>query len=78
LLRVITGKRAVFTVAKRNKRMWIDAPNDASYTPPDFVRPPDRKAFQDLADRLTAVGKRDIFAIAEFEYRYTPNKRRPR
>ena len=66
-----------FTVAKRHRRVWIDCDGEPIYTPPNFVRIPDRAAIACLADAMNAVGRYDIMAIADFEYRYTPNKKRP-
>jgi hypothetical protein len=66
----------MFTVVKRNKRMWIDQDGQPSYTPPNFIRLSSRFPLQCLAAVLNAVEHRDINLIVEFEALY--NSRKPK
>jgi hypothetical protein len=67
----------VFEVVKRNKRMHIVWSRDGRsiYTPPNFVRVPNRQALKFLATEMVgecaASGKYPIASIMEFEGRFS-------
>ena len=65
---------------KINKRLVIvDAAGQIIYSMPFWVRVPDRRCLQELADRFNELGSNDIAAIVEFETRYsTVKKKDPR
>lgn len=64
-----------YDVVKRNKRLYIQRYEDKLlvYSPPDFIRIPNRQALQDLADEFTQ-GRPYIEAIMAFETAYSPRK----
>ena len=59
----------MFTVLKRDKRLWIVCGELRTYTPPDFLRHKikDRGVMQQLADAFNAAGEYDIAAVIRFE-----------
>jgi hypothetical protein len=61
-------------VVKRNKRVLITADDgEVVYAAPDFLRVPNRAAFRDLADDMTARGR--IAAVMAFEERHHKGRR---
>jgi hypothetical protein len=68
----------LFEVLKRNKRMWIVRSHDLSnvYTPPDFVRVPNRAALQVLVTAMecevSVTMKYPIASVMAFESRFSP------
>jgi hypothetical protein len=64
-----------FSVVKRQKRLWIDRWDGTPiYTPPNFVRLPNREPLIALALHFTLTCSRDIDAIAAFEDKYSARK----
>jgi hypothetical protein len=59
-------------VVKRHKRLQVVVveTGEVLYVPPNFVMLPSREPLVALARHFTAVGHRDIDAIARFEGRY--------
>lgn len=64
-----------YDVVKISKRLYIQRFEDKLlvYSPPDFIRLPNRQALKDLADEFTH-GRRYIDAITTFETVYSPRK----
>lgn len=68
-------------VVKTNKRLHIIdiRSGEVVYTPPDFVRIPNREALRGLATSFNWLGRRSIDEIAQFEWEHSHrrlNKRR--
>lgn len=62
-----------YEVVKRHGRLHIETIENglSVYTPPAFVRLPSRAPLKELAATFTALQRRDIAAISEFEGRWT-------
>lgn len=56
----------IYKMVKRHKRLWIVRGDELIYTPPNFLRPPNRLGLLALADMLNE-GMSYIKAIIEFE-----------
>lgn len=61
----------MFEVRKINKRLHITEDGRSIYSPPDFVKVPNRTAVIDLADTFNRLGYRCIDAIVAFEDHYS-------
>lgn len=70
----------MYAMKKINKRLVIvDVQGFVVYSMPFWVKVPDRKCMQELADKFNELGSNDISAIMEFETRYsTVKKKDPR
>lgn len=70
----------MYEMKKINKKLVIvDAAGRVIYSMPFWVKVPDRKCVQGLADKFNELGSNDIGAIMEFETRYsTVKKKDPR
>jgi hypothetical protein len=67
-------------VEKRNKRLHIvnERTGGILYTPPDFVKIPDREALRCLAHCFNWRGRLHIDDIAEFEWDFSSRNRTKR
>ena len=71
---VFPSRVCTYEVRKIHKRLHVTELETGAvvYTPPDFVKLPNRAALRDLADAFTAAGcRRDIGAIIAFESTYS-------
>lgn len=67
---------STFTVEKRDKRLFIVEveTGERVYSPPSFLRVPNRAVVHDLARAFSINGNRDILSIIQFETRHSPRR----
>jgi hypothetical protein len=66
----------MFTVKKINKKYWIiNSDNETLYTPPDFIKLKNVEQMENLAQRLSEKGFRDIETIQRWETEVRPLRR---